>query len=239
MAKITESFKITINDVNAKFTCTNKAILRIFETIACSHSDMAGYGASNVEKTRLSWVLIRWKVKILERPSYGDTVKVVTWARDTGKITTHREFQMFLPNGKLSAIGSTKWALIDIDKGLTKIDNIITEQYSPEKECVFDETELKKLSSPTEFESSISYTVTRKDLDINQHVHNLNYLDFAYELIPDEVYFKEVDNIEIYYKTESKLGDNLEFRLTRENDGYTVAIVNKKTDALNTVIKLY
>ena len=44
---------------------------------------------------------------------------------------------------------------------------------------------LEPISSPI---SSDTYKIRRFDLDLNKHVHNLNYLNIAYELLPDEVY---------------------------------------------------
>lgn len=237
MAKIYEEFKIRITDVNSKFICANKSILSILENVACTHSDLAGYGANNILTTRVTWVLINWKVKILKRPKYADVVKVETWARNTGKITTHRDFKMYSQDGEILCIASSKWALIDIDKGLTKINDLINESYSPENERVFNDVELKKLTPPTNCEKSFDYAVTRKDLDVNQHVHNLNYLDYAYELLDDESYYDEFNNIEIYYKAESKLGDILTVSLSCEN-GCVFSIKNKLTDNLIAVIKL-
>ena len=32
------------------------------------------------------------------------------------------------------------------------------------------------------------YNIQRRDIDINQHMHNLSYLDMAYEILPDNIY---------------------------------------------------
>ncbi len=48
----------------------------------------------------------------------------------------------------------------------------------------------------------------RKDIDINKHMHNLYYLDLAYEALPDEIYNKRpFDYVRITYKKEIKLGE--------------------------------
>ena len=47
-------------------------------------------------------------------------------------------------------------------------------------------------------------------MDINGHVHNLSYLDGAYEIIPIEVYrTKQFNEIEISYKKEIREGDQV------------------------------
>ncbi len=56
----------------------------------------------------------------------------------------------------------------------------------------------------------IEYTTTRRDIDLNGHMHNLYYLDLAYEALPEDVYAKRpYDNIQIQYKKEIKYGEKL------------------------------
>ena len=62
--------------------------------------------------------------------------------------------------------------------------NLTLEQYSPG-------FEFKKLKEPTAFSNEYTYTTQRRDIDVNKHMHNLNYLDLAYEALPEEVYFNQ------------------------------------------------
>ena len=79
-------------------------------------------------------------------------------------------------------------------------------RYKIEEKSVFDEKNLDKIKLPDEFLSSIDYEVIRKDIDINRHMHNLYYLDLAYEAMPEEVYEQRpFDNVRINYKKEIKL----------------------------------
>ena len=83
------------------------------------------------------------------------------------------------------------------------------------------------------------YTVLRRDLDTNHHMNNLNYLDLAYEAIPDNI-SSDFSDIEIMYKSEAKLGDVLElYCYSFDNNEYTITIKDKNTNALHCIIKLY
>ncbi len=76
------------------------------------------------------------------------------------------------------------------------------------KKTVFEENSLDKVKIPEEFSNTIKYEVIRKDIDINKHMHNLYYLDLAYEALPDEIYNKRpFDYVRITYKKEIKLGE--------------------------------
>ena len=54
---------------------------------------------------------------------------------------------------------------------------------------------------------------------MNAHVHNINYLNYAYETLPDEVYENNIfNNIEIMYKRQIKLGDKIVCLYTKEEN---------------------
>ena len=45
------------------------------------------------------------------------------------------------------------------------------------------------------------YDVRRSDIDINKHMHNLNYLKLAYENLPENIFFgDDLKNVNIMYK---------------------------------------
>ena len=49
---------------------------------------------------------------------------------------------------------------------------------------------MDKISIPEKFSNEIIYKVARRDIDLNGHMHNLYYLDLAYEVLPQDIYEK-------------------------------------------------
>ena len=106
--------------------------------------------------------------------------------------------------GCLLCKASSKWAFIDLTKNsITRIPEDVITLYKPEEKSVFEETDIPKIKSPeTTDVPSFSFHVQRKDIDVNQHMHNLYYLDYAYEALPQAVYeLPEANYFEIMYKT--------------------------------------
>lgn len=237
---LSENFKIQTKDIEKNNYIKNKAILEMFENIGTHHSDIVGYGPENMESTGVSWILLDWKVKVLNRPKYGEELYINTWARSKKRAYTYRDFEILNDDGTLCVIGSSKWALIDIHTGkIKRITDEVLESYKPEEKCVFENEELKKLDIVQNFDSEWEYKVCRRDIDFNGHMHNLYYLDLAYEVLPEEVYNEKVfDNIRIQYKSEIKLGDSVKCRYTCENDEHIVTIWDNEGDKVHAVIKL-
>ena len=236
-----EKFKMGLNDIGKDNKIKNISILKILENIGGYHSDIAGYGSNDIDTNKLTWILLDWKLKVLNRPKYGQTLDVHTWARVGNRFFTYRDFEIYDENGTLCAIATSKWTLINIEEGkMERITEEVIEKYKTEEKEVFPGEKLDKLQMPEEFLSSINYTVKRKDIDINKHMHNLNYLDLAYEALPEEVYnLRPFDNVRIMYKKEIKYGDTVECKYTREDDKYVVVISSQDNKQLHSIIELY
>ena len=102
---------------------------------------------------------------------------------------------------------------------------------------VFDCEDIEKVEEPDNFLSEVEYIVKRRDIDINNHMHNLYYLDVAEEALPEEIYFKRpFNNFRITYKRGIKLGetvnckygikDNKQIVKIEDNTGKEKAIIS-------------
>ena len=116
MAFYEYSTRIGFKDVGNSNSLTNLGFLNLLEDAAGFHSDSVGCGLNNVKETHLAWILLNWKLQIYKRPIYAETVHIKTWARDTLKFYTSRDFEMYDTNNNLLAKASTRWALVNVDK---------------------------------------------------------------------------------------------------------------------------
>lgn len=143
-------------------------------------------------------------------------------------------------NGKISAIGTSKWILFDLETNkIAKITEDIIDLYKPEPEKVFEKDEIEKLKEVDELNSYIEYDVKRSDIDVNKHMHNLNYLKLAYEALPEEVYYsKEKDNVRIMYKHQILLGDKVKCYYTNIENKDIITIKSKDDSILHAIVEL-
>ena len=235
-----EKFKIGLKDIDKNNLLKNRAILEYLENIGSYHSDVAGYWAEYTGKTGIAWVLLGWKLKVLKRPQYGQELEIHTWAKLGSKVATFRDFEIYDNNQNLCAIATSKWTMVDIRKGkITKIDDEVINAYKVESKNVFQKLELEKLKIPSNFDYKTEYTVKRKDIDINGHMHNLYYLDLAYEALPEEIYEKRpFDNVNIQYKKEIKLGEKVICKYAKVENKYNVTIFSEDEKNVHAIVEL-
>lgn len=236
----TEKFKIPLKDIGKDNKIKNRAVLEILENIACYHSDLVGYGVNNIKETKVTWILLDWKLKVINRPTYGQVLTVNTWGKEMNKFFTYRDYEIYDKNNNLCAIATSKWALIDTEKGkMSRLTENIINAYKPEKKTVFEENSLDKVKIPEEFSNTIKYEVIRKDIDINKHMHNLYYLDLAYEALPDEIYNKRpFDYVRITYKKEIKLGEKVNCKYVEQDGKYVIVIKSEDETVIHAIVEL-
>lgn len=235
-----KKYTLGLTDVGRKNKISNKAIIKMLEDVGGIESEKAGYGLNEIEENHLSWVLLAWKVKVLRRPIYNEEVIARTWARDGNKVFTYRDYEIYDSNGKLCVIATSKWTLVDIRTlKLVGISEEVRSKYTFFNKSVFEE-EIEKLKEPKSVIKENDYKILRSQIDVNRHVHNLYYLDIAYEILPEDIYYgEEKDNIEITYKKQIKLNDDIMCKYTIEDGKDIVTIKSKDNKVLHAIVKLY
>ena len=239
MAFIENEFHLTIRDIDKDTNITNKSILRFFEDIGGYHSDLAGYGLKQIKETRISWVLLHWKFKVIKRVKYSDgNIVVKSWSRGLFKACTLRDFEIYDSDGNLCVVGTSKWALIHLENGLMRLTPELLKDFETESKVAID-FDFKKIHEPEQYSNTYEYIVSRRDLDINGHMHNLNYLDLAYETLPKDIYENNIfDNVEIMYKNGAFLGDKLKCYYSNIDNEHIVTIKSGDETKLHAIIKL-
>ena len=235
-----DKVKIGLRDTGKDCLIKNEAILEILENVGGEQSDLAGYGILDIERTKLSWILLDWTVEVLKRPAYPEELEVRTWGRCFQKAYTYRDFEAYNSKGELCIKATTKWVMINSDtRKIVRMGPEVKEAYKPEDYSSFGDYNFPKPEVPIEFSNEVKYTVSRKDIDINGHMHNTYYLNLAYDALPEDIYdARPYDTFRITYKHEIKLGDTVICKYAYFNGKHVVVIMSEDGSVVNSVIEL-
>ena len=235
----TYDYKPVIEDFSKDGKLSIVAVLKILENAGNGHSDYAGDSIFKTNGITRAWILTEWSIKIDEYPSYGDEIKAETWSEGLNSpLVANRDFLLY-KNGKVCARGTSVWVLFDVAaQRLSKIDDYLLESYKPEDKKVFDEKKPSKIEKPEAFSLEKTVEIRRSDIDFNDHVHNLVYLDYAMQALPEEVYKSaKFQSLRVTYKTAVKSGDSVRCKYAQIEDKHIVFIYNEE-DQLCTMIQL-
>jgi len=234
---IEHEFFVGLRDIDFKNNLKIKSMLSFFEDVGGIHSNKVGYGLLDIPQKKRSWILINWKVQFIRRPHYSENIRVKTWARGMDRLYAFRDFEVFDEDNNLIAIASSKWVCFDTDKmSVTRINDDIRNAYTIEDKKVFEE-EIIKLTVPENSISNCEIIITKDMIDVNEHVHNLDYIDFASQIFPYEV-MQEATNIEVMYKKEIKYGDKIKGFYSIDGNEHIVTIKNDDETVIHAIIKI-
>lgn len=234
------NYKIGMEDIGKNSQATDRALMAIMEDVACAHSASVGYGVLEVETKKRAWVLLDWQIKIYNRPKYGTEIEAYTWSREMDRLCAYRDFELKSESGQIFAAGTSRWLLTDTEKRRpVRLTEDIVGLYKSENKHVFENGMDKLEFSENKLKEAQEcvYHVQRRDIDINSHMHNINYLDAAYEVLPQEVYENaEFSEIRIQYKKEIKPEDTVICRYFEDKGAYFVVML--VDDKIHSVVAL-
>lgn len=216
-----KEYDIHFYDVDFKKRLTVQRLMNFFEDAAITQSERLGVGLEYLKHSKLAWVIHQWNIKVEKFPYFGEKIKVKTWPDGVYKFYAFRKFELTdTANTKLITADST-WLLLDTEKKRPmKVPDQLYQAYGMDKE-LSDDSRLLKLKEPLRVDSEREFKVRFSDIDINNHVNNVKYYEWAFESLPQDILQNySMKTVKLTYKKEAKLGDvvtaRAEVKLGRE-----------------------
>lgn len=232
-------FVVDYVDIDTHGIISDCGFFKHLQEIGCLHAEKLGYGLNTSLKTGLAWVLLDWKLQVFKRPGWRARLHVRTWPAKTEHACNFRDYEIFDESGEKLAIATSRWVLYDLHKKrIVKITPDVVERFAPCGISVFD-TGIEKLQEPEGAVVSFEYRVLRRDIDSNGHVNNLNYINFAKEALPDEVYnLAHFSSIEVMYKKQCLVGSEIVGLYKEASKGeHVIAIKSKDLKDLHAIVR--
>ncbi|MBO5106551.1 MAG: hypothetical protein J6C29_06605 [Clostridia bacterium] len=211
-----KSFSLRTSDFDCYRKITPASVLDLFQTVAGEHAAELGCGFDDLFARKLLWVLVRTKYQVIRQPEMYQTVRVKTWPLAPSRIGFQREYLMEDENGNALIKGSSDWVVIHSEqrKIVSAADiypniELLTEKNFEEK--------LKKLPNFEADEDGFLICPGFSQLDMNGHVNNTKYANFALDAInPSEQ--KEIISFQMDYRHEVQKGDNIKVYTKKEGN---------------------
>lgn len=185
------------------------SMLRLFEGAGNKHSDSCGDGILSRTNNGNAWVLTDWYLEINKYPKYGDKILAKTWSEQLNSLfTCGRDFQLYC-NDEIVVNAVTRWAIMDLTTGRpVKIDQATIDKYQPEAIFSIPDFKLPRIAVPEKWDIEKEIIQRRSDIDFNSHVHNLTYLDYAMDTLPEQLYQeRNFKHVHIAYKSGIQVGE--------------------------------
>ncbi len=223
-------FRPGMEDLGTGMLVKNRSLLRFCEDTAGFHTDTENVGLRGMEAQGLAWVLLAWDLAVYKRPSYGQELTVTTRVRQTNRVHSWRDFYVFDPGRTLLAEATSRWIVVRReDHAVVPIPDGIVRLFPEESGGGLAGWRARRLEEQTEPEAEASIEIRRGRTDMLGHLHNLEYLTMAEDMLPAECGDPGlIDILTIRFKNEVRAGDTVRcLRFSREG-GKRVDILGPK-----------
>jgi medium-chain acyl-[acyl-carrier-protein] hydrolase len=177
---------------------------------AAAHADKLKLGYSALIKHNLAWILMWARVDIINLPGFADKTKIRTWPKKKYKLYSLRDFYMLSSDDEIICRATTAWLPINLkSKRIVDTSDLPAPIHYQEDESAINDLP-GKISELKNKEFIWNKKMKYADIDLNQHVNNIRYIELIMDSFPKAHYEKyRLKNITIYFVSESKYDDEI------------------------------
>ena len=202
--------RVRTYEVDANNHLSLPFLVGYMQEAAAHHAHELGASMDKLREQGVAWALSRMRLEIMDYPSVGEEVEIHTWPSGWEKFFFYRDYRLFRKNGELLAQATSTWLMFDIEtRRLASRPELATNIRPPEGVDHLDKA-TAKIRFPEDDHHSHTFKANWFDLDVNHHVNNLRYFQWAMEFLPhSHIKKKSLTEIELIFKNEALLGDRL------------------------------
>jgi len=228
--KFTLDYRIGFYALSPNLRLTLPGFLHYVQDCSLMHTLNTKDGMNFYDFHNLAWVITHWDVAIDRYPSAGEKLRISTWPVRYSGFFGERGFSAMDEQNQIILRANSNWILTNREtlkpvRPTTQMAENFGATYPLPLPRDFSMPPLPDTPPATR-----QYTVTRRDIDTNEHANNVRYLDWVFEDIPDEITTnKQPNRLKVIYKKECTRGDKIQIAQQIINKPDSIEIVNQIT----------
>lgn len=221
MSKITEvTFRVDSLDVDMFNQCRPSAVLGYLQEAATQAAiELGASGPEILEKYNCLWMVSRNWVELDSPLRWNEEFTIQTWHRGGTGVATYRDFDIFR-GGERIGQAVAQWVMVDADTHKLYRMRDVTEFQGTDGGERKKSIRLHRVPMPKEFQVAGKRYLGYSDTDINGHINNIHYADYACDALHLEQHGqgKFVREFQISYIGECRAGEELTMETAVEDN---------------------
>ncbi len=215
------NFRVDSRDVDLFNQCRPSALLGYLQEAATQAAlALHASGPEIRAKYNCLWMVARSWLELDAPLRWNDPLTVKTWHRGASGASSYRDFDLFR-DGTPIGLGTSQWVMVDADsRALFRMKNL-TEFQGTDGGALNKSVRLRRPALPDAFDSRVRRDLRYSDTDINGHVNNTHYADFACDSLHLEALGRDkfVRSFQIGYTGECRAGETIWVDTAVRGDG--------------------
>ncbi|MDD4737618.1 MAG: thioesterase [Kiritimatiellae bacterium] len=209
---MTVPFTVRSYESDASRRATIQTLCNYFQEMAWLHAAHLGFALADQEDCTKIWMLLQIQVRMRRYPLWGDTVHVSTWPSGKNRLYAYRDFEVRDDQGECLATATSSWIIIDLKRRRPQripdtLDLCIPREKPRAAPPAPAEARIKMPESP---DAQAEFQVRLSDIDVNNHVNNVNFIEWAIEAAPASWRnTRQLTELDVFFKAESNYGERI------------------------------
>lgn len=216
--------RLTGMDADSQGICKSSALLNHLQVAATLAAEAGGFGRERLlERYGGFWMLARSWYR-LDRPlRWEDAITIRTWHRGGKGAVSYRDYDI-LADGERIGEAVAGWVFANAETHKLIRLSSIEELSATHGGELCKSITLSKLNRPEQLCAVEQRRMRYSDTDLNGHVNNIRYADFACDALEEELLApgRYVYSMQIGYLAECRPGDLLTLEAGRQPEGHYV-----------------
>ena len=233
--KFKTTFQVYTNNADSRKMAKPGSLFAYFIEAASMHAERLGIGHKSLQDNHNAfWALSKVHFDIYKTPVWHDVVTVTTWPSGYNRLFARRYFQISNASGEVIVEGASDWVIMSFEnRSLCNVQSIVEKiaQFNLEQEHLnLNTTKVQ----PANAETAVK-TVRRvmfSDLDMNNHLTSMRYLDWTMDCIDvDYLNTHLAKSVDINFLHEMPVGEDVTLACQQDGDTFVVSgtLANGKT----------
>ena len=239
-----ETFSVRSYEAGVTNHVSLPTLCNYLQEIAGLNADSLGWGIRKLQDEGLTWMLSRLHLKVARYVPWGETVTLRTWPSGMkGRLIATRCFQGADGAGGEVLQAHSEWLYVDMKaQKIAKLPESFADLVSADTpDILFDDIGGKFTTLP-DVTSRVEIRVRYSDLDFNDHVNNVHYVEWMLETMPSgtDPSTPGTDpatsgtgpaEVDVVFRAAAKAGDALVSECFR-GDGRTLHLIRRPADGV-------
>ncbi len=205
-----DEFHVRAYEIDPAGLLTLPTLCNYFQETAGNHATAFDLASDHLLAGGIAWVLARLQVEVERYPAWREHVAIETWPSAFDGLYAQRDFIATDERNEPVARATSQWFVMDVARRRPiRLPAAVAEIERPDRPHALapDRTPLPDFGDA---DTERLFSVRRHDLDLNQHVNNVRYVEWALEAVPDAVRDEHsLRRLDVHFRAESVYGDTV------------------------------
>ena len=223
-----EKFTVRSYEMDLQGVASVPAICNYLQEVAGNHATELGVAVDHLFKKNMTWVLSRLHMKVFRFPFWREEIKIETWPSGRQSKFATRDFLIFDQKHKILVKATSSWMIIDLKTQKPIVMPAFMDEIRlPDRQRAIEDN-FPKMKVPKNPISERKFEVRLSDLDINQHVNNVKYIEWALESVPFDIWkIKILSDLEVSFRSETKYGERIIIQSEQDGDDFIHNVISE------------